>query len=73
MRAGALLMTMAVVACAPTTIAQRQPAPVQGFKLIATYPHDPSAFTQGLVFADGQLYESTGLNGESSLRDDRPY
>lgn len=68
MRAGTLLMTMAVLACAPTTIAQRQPAPVQGFKLIATYPHDPAAFTQGLVFADGQLYESTGLNGESSLR-----
>ncbi|MDP3716667.1 MAG: glutaminyl-peptide cyclotransferase [Acidobacteriota bacterium] len=68
MRAGSLLMTMAVLACAPTTVAQRQPAPVQGYKLVATYPHDPTAFTQGLVFADGQLYESTGLNGESSVR-----
>ncbi len=63
------LMTLtALVACAPATIAQRQPAPVQGFKLIASYPHDPAAFTQGLVFADGEFYESTGLNGESSLR-----
>lgn len=68
MRAGSLLMTMAVLACVSTAIAQRQPAPVQGFTLVATYPHDPAAFTQGLVFADGQLYESTGLNGESSLR-----
>ncbi len=68
MRAGSLLMTMAVLACAPATVAQRQPAPVQGYKLVATYPHDPAAFTQGLVFADGQLYESTGLNGESSVR-----
>jgi len=41
---------------------------VQSYKVIATFPHDTSAFTQGLVFADGQLYESTGLNGESSLR-----
>jgi len=61
-------MTMAVLAWVPTAIAQRQPAPVQGFTLVATYPHDPAAFTQGLVFADGQLFESTGLNGESSLR-----
>jgi glutamine cyclotransferase len=59
---------MTLFACAPTTVAQRQPAPVRGIKVVATYPHDPSAFTQGLVFADGQFYESTGLNGESSLR-----
>src|SRR4030095_12191613 len=47
---------------------QRQPAPVYDFKVVATFPHDPSAFTQGLVFADGELFESTGLQGESSLR-----
>lgn len=57
-----------LVACAPATIAQRKPAPVHGFKVVATFPHDPGAFTQGLVFADGQLFESTGLQGESSLR-----
>ena len=33
-----------------------------------TYPHDPHAFTQGLIFADGHLYESTGQYGQSSLR-----
>ena len=43
-------------------------APVQGFTVVQTYPHDPAAFTQGLVYADGEFYESTGLFGESSLR-----
>ncbi len=32
------------------------------------FPHDSSAFTQGLVYSDGHLYESTGLNGQSSIR-----
>ena len=54
--------------CTPTVATQRQPAPVYDFKVVATFPHDPSAFTQGLVFADGELFESTGLQGESSLR-----
>ncbi|MEZ4629365.1 MAG: glutaminyl-peptide cyclotransferase [Deinococcales bacterium] len=38
-------------------------------QIIQTYPHDPAAFTQGLVFDDGKLYESTGLNRYSSLRE----
>jgi glutamine cyclotransferase len=42
--------------------------PVYGYQVIHTYPHDPSAFTQGLIFLDGVLYESTGLNNRSSLR-----
>ena len=42
---------------------------MQTFKVIATFPHDTTSFTQGLVFAsDGQMYESTGLQGESTLR-----
>jgi glutamine cyclotransferase len=40
------------------------------YKVIHTYPHDEQAFTQGLIFVDGQLYESTGLNGHSTLRMD---
>lgn len=39
-----------------------------GYKVIQTYPHDPNAFTQGLVFDQGKLYESTGLEGKSSIR-----
>jgi glutamine cyclotransferase len=38
------------------------------YRIVHTYPHDPQAFTQGLVFVDGRLYESTGLRGQSSLR-----
>lgn len=63
------MVTSAIaLACASPTVAQRKPAPVQSYRVIATFPHDPSSFTQGLVFADGQLYESTGLEGESTLR-----
>jgi hypothetical protein len=43
-------------------------APVLGYRVVASYPHDPSAFTQGLIFIDGKLYESTGNYGRSTLR-----
>jgi glutamine cyclotransferase len=63
------LVAVLALACAPTTVAQRKPAPVQSYKVIATFPHDTSSFTQGLVFlGDGQMYESTGLQGQSTLR-----
>jgi glutamine cyclotransferase len=39
-----------------------------GYRVVHTYPHDPQAYTQGLLYEDGYLYESTGLNGRSSLR-----
>lgn len=44
---------------------------VQNYHLevLNTYPHDPNAFTQGLIWHDGSLYESTGLRGESTLRE----
>jgi glutamine cyclotransferase len=38
------------------------------YNVVNVYPHDSSAFTQGLVFEDGFLYESTGRRGQSSLR-----
>jgi glutaminyl-peptide cyclotransferase len=63
-----VLAASVLIACTPATVAQRRPAPVQSYKIVATFPHDTTAFTQGLVFAGGELYESTGLNGESSLR-----
>jgi glutamine cyclotransferase len=37
-------------------------------RVLATYPHDPGAFTQGLEWHDGRLYESTGLTGKSTIR-----
>ena len=43
-------------------------SPVSHYRVVRTFPHDPMAFTQGLIYLDGFLYESTGLNGRSSLR-----
>jgi glutaminyl-peptide cyclotransferase len=40
------------------------------YRVVHTYPHDPNAFTQGLVFIDGHLYESDGRFGQSTLRMD---
>ena len=45
-----------------------QSIPTYTFKLINTYPHDPNAFTQGLLYYKGLLYEGTGLNGHSEIR-----
>jgi glutamine cyclotransferase len=42
--------------------------PVLTYKIINTYPHDQNAFTQGLAFENGTMYEGTGLNGRSALR-----
>lgn len=38
------------------------------YRIVNSYPHDSTAFTQGLVYFDGFFYESTGLNGRSSIR-----
>ncbi len=38
------------------------------YEILTVYPHDPIAFTQGLIFHEGFLYESTGLRGRSTLR-----
>jgi len=51
------------------TLSEKSEVPVlYGYKVVAVYPHDPSAFTQGLVFDNGSLYESTGLYGSSTIR-----
>ncbi len=42
--------------------------PVWGYRVVRAYPHDPGAFTEGLFWKDGYLYESTGLNGRSTIR-----
>lgn len=53
-----------------TLAAQRPPSkiPVYGYTVVKSYPHDRGAFTQGLQYVDGVLYESTGLHGQSSIR-----
>ena len=55
-------------AAAPGTKTTSDEPPVYTYDVINVYPHDRGAFTQGLVFLDGQLLESTGLYGQSSLR-----
>ncbi|MFG6466986.1 glutaminyl-peptide cyclotransferase [Roseateles sp. BYS87W] len=58
-------LTALTVLSAPAAAAA---TPVQGYKVVKAYPHDPNAFTQGLFFHEGVLYESTGLHGRSSIR-----
>ncbi|MFQ5794705.1 MAG: glutaminyl-peptide cyclotransferase [Candidatus Bipolaricaulia bacterium] len=59
----ALLAAFFVLSCSNS-----ENTPVYTYKVVNTYPHDPNAFTQGLVFEDGVLYEGTGLYGRSTLR-----
>ncbi|HEY0114132.1 MAG TPA: glutaminyl-peptide cyclotransferase, partial [Allosphingosinicella sp.] len=74
MRSAVAFMLLAACQAAPSqpqastasTLGQ-EPA-VAGYRVVATYPHDREAFTQGLFFLDGELYESTGLVGRSTVR-----
>jgi glutamine cyclotransferase len=60
---------VALLAAAPSAQRRITPAaPVSRYQVVHVYPHDPQAFTQGLVYADGALYEGTGLYGKSTIR-----
>jgi len=52
----------------PGTNSPMSKLPVFTYEVVNVYPHDSNAFTQGLLFRDGGFLESTGLNGQSSLR-----
>src|SRR3954451_24470157 len=43
-------------------------APNYSYRVVHSYPHDSSAFTEGLFYLNGELFESTGLEGQSSVR-----
>jgi glutaminyl-peptide cyclotransferase len=60
----AIALGCAVLACAPTQAA----VPTYDAEVVHTYPHDPSAFTEGLFYLNGYLYESTGLEHHSTIR-----
>jgi glutaminyl-peptide cyclotransferase len=66
----ALILVLVAISFAPavSVVAATRAIPVESYRVIHTYPHDANAFTQGLVFINGMLYESTGLRGKSSLR-----
>ena len=57
---------------APGSAEKRTSKSQDSFTVLSSFPHDPTAFTQGLVYRDGFLYESTGLYGKSSLRKTNP-
>jgi glutaminyl-peptide cyclotransferase len=63
-------VTAALIAgiAAAVTSPARAEVPQYGFTVVKAYPHDPAAFTEGLLFQNGYLYESTGLEGRSSIR-----
>lgn len=78
MRIFALTALLAAFSCSPAGgpppvgPAAADLLPVYSYDVVNTYPHDARAFTQGLVFADGVLYESTGQEGESWIRKVEP-
>ena len=63
-KASLILVGIAAMASAPGLAA----VPEYDVVLLKTFPHDPHAFTEGLFYKDGFLYESTGRNGQSSIR-----
>lgn len=75
--AGLLIVAVAIWAAshlagqwrpAPPTPEASSKVPVTRVEVKAAFPHDPQAFTQGLEYHDGFLFESTGLHGHSTLR-----
>lgn len=62
---GSIIHTLLLLSCSP---ADPPLPPFATYKIVAEFPHDENAFTQGLVFSDGFFYESTGRYGSSSLR-----
>src|SRR5258708_7049338 len=53
---------------APSVGSEQPPARQLTYEVVNSFPHDPQAFLQGLLWWDGGFYESTGLYGHSTLR-----
>jgi glutamine cyclotransferase len=66
--AAAIVAIAALAVAAWAQLGVRRAPEVAGFKVVAVYPHDPNAFTQGLAIENGRLYEGTGQYGASTLR-----
>ena len=63
-----ILLLFLVLLLAPVACSRLEEASSYTYEVVNSYPHDTAAFTQGLVYEDGFLYEGTGLAGQSSLR-----
>lgn len=70
MRFSALFSSAALVLVMAVSAPPSHAAETYTYRIVHTYPHDSNSFTQGLVYVDGHLYESTGLHGRSTLRMD---
>lgn len=70
--AGSICFLLLILSACSTTENKENPPDWTAFKVVNSFPHDPTAFTQGFVYRDGFLYESTGLYGKSSLRRTNP-
>jgi glutamine cyclotransferase len=57
-----------MLAAQVTRTAEEPPIATYTYKVVHAYPHDPNAYTEGLFYLKGYLYESTGLEGHSSIR-----
>ncbi|HMI73183.1 MAG TPA: glutaminyl-peptide cyclotransferase [Steroidobacteraceae bacterium] len=68
LRAVARTLTILCALCAPACTGARAATPRYDYEIVRTYPHDASAFTEGLFYLNGFLYESTGLEAHSSIR-----
>jgi glutamine cyclotransferase len=64
----AALLAAASSLATPAHAASAKPIPVYGVQVVHAYPHDINAFTEGLFYLNGYLYESTGLESHSSVR-----
>jgi glutaminyl-peptide cyclotransferase len=62
---GRFAVLLSLLTCAG---ASQAAIPIYDYEIVHTYPHDPSAFTEGLFYLNGFLYESTGLEQHSSIR-----
>jgi glutamine cyclotransferase len=62
------MISVLAIAGVSTFLLVRDGSGQTGYRVVNKLPHDPRAFTQGLLFHNGFFYESTGLNGQSSLR-----
>ena len=62
---------MRLLAAFLTVAVAQAAAPEYGYQVVHVYPHDRTAFTEGLEFRGGFLYESTGLEGRSTLQQDQ--
>jgi glutaminyl-peptide cyclotransferase len=64
-----LLTTLALMVCAGNAPTRAQGGiPVYGYQVVHAYPHDRGAFTEGLFYENGFLFEATGIERQSSLR-----